>query len=276
MKSSLIKTVAVLALVSATIYTVVGSVSSATSTTKPTSVSVTNHTLTGNLIADLDRKDDYVANKKEVVRYNTNGREVWLNSAVTDSSAQRVVAELKALEEKSKDPIFLLLDSPGGSVYDGNLIISQIEASKAPVYAVCMRLCASMAAYIHSFGHKRLSVDRSLLMYHPASGGLRGQVPNMMSMGYSITRTINKLNANIVSRSKLTREEFEAKVAYEIWIDAEDSKEKALTDQIVALNTNPKAFDNAPGQQYEEKMKRGGVRNGTFFYLISPYDKELW
>lgn len=276
MKSTLLKTVAVLALVSATIYTVVGSVSSASSNNKPTAVTVKNNTLTGNLINDLNAKDEYVAGNKQVTHYDTKGREVWLNSAVTDSSARRVVAELKALEAKSKDPIFLLLDSPGGSVYDGNLIISQIEASRAPVYAVCMRLCASMAAYIHSFGHKRLSVDRSILMYHPASGGLRGQVPNMMSMGHSITRTINKLNANIVNRSKLSRQEFEAKVAYEIWIDAEDSQEKALTDGIVSVNTAPVAFDAGPGQEYEEKMRRGGVHSQFYFYLISPYSKELW
>jgi len=242
----------------------------------PTSVVVKNHTITGNLIKDLDAKEEYVSSDKKVTRYNTNGREVYLNSAVTYNSTQKIIEELKALEAKSHAPIFLLIDSPGGSVYDGNLVISQMEASKAPIYTVCMRLCASMAAYIHSYCHKRLSVDRSTLMYHPASGGIGGQVPNMVSMLASVTRTINKLNANIVSRSKLSRQDFEAKVAYEIWIDAEDALEQGLTDEIVSVTTSWKA-EEEQASVYEEKTTVAPPTARRFnFDLISPYAKELW
>lgn len=276
MKFTTLKVLAVLAVAGAGYAVYSGAIGSSASP-NPSIVKAPNHTISGNLLADLDAKEEYVAGNKTITRYETKGREVWLNTQVTPDSAKAVVNELKALEKESNKPIFLLLDSPGGSVYDGNLVASQIEASKAPVYTVCMRLCASMAAYIHSFGHKRMSVDRSILMYHPASGGLRGQVPNMMSMGYSITRTISKLNANIVNRSKISREEFERKVAYEIWIDAEDSLAQGLTDEIVSINSEaPKKQEEQLEQLEEGKVVRPTAESKFYFNLISPYAKELW
>lgn len=88
-----------------------------------------------------------------------------------NESSEAIAQKITSLAAKGK-PIYLLINSPGGSVMDGALIISAIEASKAPVYTICTQLCASMAALIHQYGHTRYMVDRSILMFHPAAGGL--------------------------------------------------------------------------------------------------------
>jgi len=175
---------------------------------------------------------------KKVVRVSPDSnRMILIYSQIMDMSSY--ISKLKELDKQSsKEPIWVLLNSPGGSVFDGALFISQMEATKAPVYTVCMGLCASMAAIIHQHGVKRFSIDRSVLMFHPASGGLQGQVENMDSRLSLIKRVVEKFNARIASRSKMTQDEYKAKVAYELWLDAEDAKEKGFVDEIIAITTD--------------------------------------
>lgn len=186
---------------------------------------------------------------------------------------QTLTQEMKRLESISKDPIWLLIDSPGGSVIDGATLISQMESSKAPVFTVCTRVCASMAAMIHSYGTKRFSTDRALLMYHPAAGSASGQVNNMVSLLKTITRFVDKLNANVIKRSKINKDEFDKLVAYELWIDSEDALEKGLIDSIVNLDVpyREELLSPEPTHPEEKKDKR------SLFELRAPESYDiLW
>lgn len=197
-------------------------------------------------------------------------RVVYLTGQVDFFMVKEITDKLKELEAASDKPIWLLIDSPGGSVLDGMTLISQIEASRAPVNTVCTRICASMAAMIHSYGSKRYALDRAVLMYHPASGGSEGQIKNMLSLNLSVQRMVDKMNLNVITRSGFDRAEFEKLIAYALWIDAEDSLAKGLLDGIVNLNVS---HSNA------ESINMGGDRGKTIvvpktsildFQMIAP------
>lgn len=196
------------------------------------------------------------------ITVSTN-RVVYFNNAFTFSTVQDAVEQLKKLEaEDGKTPIYLLLDSPGGSVLDGATLISQMEASKAPVYTVCMRLCASMAAMTHSYGAKRYALDRAILMYHPASLGAQGQLNNMISLLGTLQRFIDKMNANIVSRSKLAKDDYERKIAYEFWVDSEDALKYGLVDGIISLSVPNKAPNQSSGG--DDSVKKSNTNEVKF------------
>lgn len=213
--------------------------SASNSPTTAVSAHITSNTVAGNVV------DQRLANNptptpvdKELLDIKLNkSRVLYLNDEVTYESSQRVANGIKKLQD-SQEPIYLLINSPGGSVLDGATVISEMEASKAPVYTVCTGLCASMAAMIHSYGVKRYALDRAILMYHPASGGAQGQIPNMLSQITTITRYVDKMVANVVSRSKISKEDYDRLVAYELWIDSEDSLQRGLIDSIVHLDSS--------------------------------------
>lgn len=232
--------------------------------TLPASKTSSNTSSTSNSLA---------SSNKTITKANINkDRVLYLNSEVNFNSVRGLVNKLKELNAKSSDPVYLLIDSPGGSVLDGATLISEMEASKAPVYTVCTRLCASMAVMIHSFGTKRYGTDRSILMYHPASAQIQGQVPNMLSQLTTITRFLSKMSSNAVARSRVSQEEFDKLVAYEFWIDSEDAVTKGLNDGIINLNV-PNATD--------ESLSAGGppsgdkVKKSLDLQWISP-NPELW
>lgn len=154
--------------------------------------------------------------------------EIGANSA---SIANKIIAL-----SNSSEPILVLINSPGGSVLDGGLIVSAIEASKAPVYTVCMQLCASMAAHIHQAGNKRYMIDRSILMFHPASGGVQGTTYQMEARLSTLKRYVNKMNATAASKSGIALDKFLQMQAGELWLDAEDSLSMKLADGLVTLD----------------------------------------
>ena len=161
-----------------------------------------------------------------------------LGGVVENENSTLLANAITRLDNGDPEPLYLLIDSPGGSVFAGTKIISAIEASIRPVYTVCLGLCASMGAMIHSYGHKRFAVDRSVLMYHPAAGDVRpGTVPNMVAALALVERFTNKMFLNVQKRSKMSTEEFEVKVLKNIWIDAEDAKNINLVDDLVVVST---------------------------------------
>lgn len=136
---------------------------------------------------------------------------------------------------KSKEPIFVLLDSPGGSVDVGNEFISLMQAADGPVYTVCVGLCASMAAVILEHGTKRFALDRSTIMFHDASGGTRGSLGEMNSILQFYRRAVEKTNRYIAERSSMKYETFMELQKDNLWIDAEDAKTLNLIDDLVRL-----------------------------------------
>lgn len=250
--------------------------SSASSTTSE-SLNVKSHSVSGNITdSRLNNKDEVTHNEKTILKYSVDkNRVIYMNAVVDSVSSKTVTDAIKSMNAKSSEPIFLLLDSPGGSVIDGASVINEMEASKAPVYTVCTRLCASMAAMIHSYGSKRYALDRAILMYHPATAGAQGQVANMLSLLNAINRYTDKMVANIVSRSKLNKADYEKLIAYELWIDSEDALAKGLTDGTVSLSV-PSVPEDSLNQDSEHSNKKDKpVTAPMNFQMISPH-LNLW
>jgi len=68
-------------------------------------------------------------------------------------------------------PIHLILNTYGGSVYDGLALIGAIELSETPIIVTCLGSAMSMGLFILSSGHYRRAHHLSTIMYHQLSMG---------------------------------------------------------------------------------------------------------
>jgi ATP-dependent Clp protease, protease subunit len=160
-----------------------------------------------------------------------NDRTVYIYGAISNNfyAISRAILSLG----QDPEPITILINSPGGSVIAGAQIIAAMQAVKSPVRTVCVELCASMAAIIHSYGTSRLMIDHSILMFHPASGGVEGEVNKMNSKIAFFKKYVDGLNENVAKRAGLTTEQFKAMWEVEHWVDAQDAVSERLSDGIV-------------------------------------------
>lgn len=170
------------------------------------------------------------------------GNVVLLVDDVNVRSADAVIEDIRAANKKrSSQPIYLLLDSPGGSVLDGRRIITAIKESRNKVYTVCLQLCASMAAMILEYGYERYAVDGSIVMFHPASVMtiVSGELDKIVSRFSFLKLYVDKMDHFVAARSGQTYDQFKAKSMRELWIDAEDALRQNYIDKIVSVDVGP-------------------------------------
>jgi len=209
------------------------------------------------------------ANTENVLRSKTlkavnipQTRVVTLLDEVNANTVGKVMREISLLNVISNNPIYLLINSPGGSVLDGELLISAMESSRAPVHTVCVEICASMAAMIHQYGKQRYMYDRAILMFHDASLSTQGKFRQTRSLFNFLGRKLEKMNTHIAMRSNMTYAKFMDLTKDDLWIDGEDAVNTNLADSLIKVSVNPLEVDPdtseeppAPGEDKSNKKK---------------------
>jgi len=173
---------------------------------------------------------------------------------------EQTLAVAESIKKAARDgkQIWLLIDSPGGSVTVGGQILTAVQSSGVTVNTVCLGLCASMAAIIHQYGTKRFMVDRSLLMFHEASGGVSGPISQMLSRLTTMDRYVNKMIKYVAKRSGHKLSEFKSQLGPELWIDAEDAKQQGFTDSVVNIYFEESSALNA--SSVSNRSNQGNLR----------------
>lgn len=165
----------------------------------------------------------------------TDENTVELIGEVNDTSMDKLIADIQAKQGKVRR-IYLLIDSPGGSVFAGARALATIQGSGVPVDTVCIGFCASMAAQLHAVGAKRYMTSQAVLMFHPASGGLQGDFNIMASRMVFLTKYFAKMDLYVADRAGIPYEEFKKRLRDEYWLDAEDATSEHFNDRIVVLD----------------------------------------
>lgn len=198
--------------------------------------------------------------KQSVLHVDANSSQIiLLNTEVSEESVNEVISELQKAKENN-DRVYLVISSPGGSVISGVKLVSYIENSKIEINTVCSEVCASMAFHIFEAGKNRYMENRSILMGHPASGGARGTLPEMLSMLNAVKLLTDRLDAKIAKRANIPYEKFEVMVLRNLWIEAVDAVKMGLADKIIALNYDKmgtNVFDTA------DVLRRKGIKIKT-------------
>lgn len=87
---------------------------------------------------------------------------------IDDATAFSVIFKLAALNEMKTDkPIYMYIDSPGGSVVSANLIIDTVKLSRRPVHTVSIFAASAAFNIVQALG-SRFIVERTLFLTHNA------------------------------------------------------------------------------------------------------------
>ncbi len=163
-------------------------------------------------------------------------RIIFLGEAVTPESANRVVAQLLFLEaEDPEKDIFLYINSPGGSVYDGLGIFDTMQHIKPDVQTVCVGLAASMGAFLLCAGApgKRSSLTHSRIMIHQPLGGARGQASDIRIQADEILYLKQKLNKELADRTGQPLTRIEEDTDRDFFMSPAEAVAYGLIDKVI-------------------------------------------
>ncbi len=167
-------------------------------------------------------------------------RIIFLGETVTSDSANRIVAQLLFLEaEDPEKDIYLYINSPGGSVYDGLGIFDTMQHVKPDVHTVCVGLAASMGAFLLCAGSKgkRSSLLHSRIMIHQPLGGARGQASDIRIQADEILFLKSRLNNELAFRTGQPIERIEEDTDRDFFMSPSEAVSYGLIDTI--LNKRP-------------------------------------
>ncbi len=166
--------------------------------------------------------------------FNHN-RSIFLNEAVTESSALALIVQLDYLDSHGKGDITLYINSPGGSVSDGFAIIDAMNRCQSDIRTVATGLAASMAAVILSCGTrgKRLITPYAEVMIHQPLGGIQGQASDIELESRHIVKTKQKLCQLLAENTGKSAEAILSDSDRNYFLDAAAAVEYGLVDGIL-------------------------------------------
>ncbi|MCB4377247.1 MULTISPECIES: ATP-dependent Clp protease proteolytic subunit [unclassified Synechococcus] len=165
-------------------------------------------------------------------------RILFLGSEVNDGIANSLVAQMLYLDsEDSSKPIYLYINSPGGSVTAGLAIYDTIQYVKSEVVTICVGLAASMGAFLLAAGTKgkRVALPHSRIMIHqPLGGTSRRQASDIEIEAREILRMKEMLNQSLADMSGQSFEKIEKDTDRDYFLSAEEAKEYGLIDRVIS------------------------------------------
>ena len=165
-------------------------------------------------------------------------RILFLGSEVNDGIANSRVAQMLYLDaDDSSKPIYLYINSPGGSVTAGLAIYDTIQYVKSEVVTICVGLAASMGAFLLAAGTKgkRVALPHSRIMIHqPLGGTSRRQASDIEIEAREILRMKEMLNRSLSDMSGQSFEKIEKDTDRDYFLSAEEAKEYGLIDRVIA------------------------------------------
>lgn len=203
----------------------------------------------------------------------TEDNHIVFSGVVDDTSvakAQLALGQISANLGK-KEVIYLVIDSPGGSVSAGNLFIDFAKSLPQKIKPICI-FCASMGYHIFQSLDERLVYNSSELMSHRVRiGGLAGQVPGeAISRLNNIIAVSNKMDESVAKRIGLTLEAYQNLIYDELWLDGTNAVKLKHADRIAKIKCSESLMTKTKSQSVdtffgpvEVKMSKCPLINGA-------------
>lgn len=172
-----------------------------------------------------------------------------LNSEVNGDSVGELMLKAKQLDSKlsghlggdSQKPLYLFLDTPGGSIQSGLELIEAFQGLGRPVHTITL-FSASMGFQIAQNLGDRLILKNGVLMSHHAAGEIQGSFggvsPSQMDSRYKLwIDRIRELDEQTVKRTngKQTYESYTKEYDHEMWLTGTQSIAEGYADRIVTV-----------------------------------------
>lgn len=135
-----------------------------------------------------------------------------------------------------RPPIHLILNTYGGSVYDGLGLIGAMECSETEVHVTVLGSAMSMGLFILCAGHHRRMHAYSTLMYHQISTVSMDKLEGIKKDLVECTRLEQLCESILAKKTKLTQKELDnhKQTKGEWYIDAAAAAKYGIVDEIIA------------------------------------------
>ncbi len=171
-----------------------------------------------------------------------DGNHIYFNSDVTKQS---IFDLCQALNNVALDnictasqfnlepiPIYLHINSNGGSVFAAFTAIDNIMNCKVPVYTIIEGASASAATIMSVVGAKRYIRPNSYMLIHELRSGCWGRMSEMEDEMENNKKLMRRIKKIYKTHTTIPVEEMKEILKHDMWWDAEKCLEMGLVDEL--------------------------------------------
>ena len=163
-----------------------------------------------------------------------------IDSGIIDSIVYHILRynkEDKGLAIKDRKPIYLFLNSNGGSVVDGYGVIDVMMTSKTPIYTINQASCFSMGFLIFLAGQKRYAMPRSEFLMHDGSTFSWDSTAKAKDrMEFEAVQLEQVTKQYILNRTKIDEKLYDEKYRVEWYMLPEEAKRLGICTDIIGID----------------------------------------
>jgi ATP-dependent protease ClpP protease subunit len=190
-------------------------------------------------------KIEALGSKRPIVL--TEDNVVNIRTEINSESVMTTELELARLDTIRGDktyPIYLVLDTPGGSISDGSSLIEFAKTIKN-LKTISIFAASMGSAIVQALPGERIVMANSTMMFHRAAGRFQGQfgegeVEQQLAFWKSIVASMEVINAN---RLQMTLEDYRQKAKDQFWIYGADNLTKHSADRIALVKCSQDLID---------------------------------
>lgn len=163
-------------------------------------------------------------------------RIIYIYEEIDADVGTAVSAALLWLNSRSKDPIEIMINSPGGTVADGLFTIyDTMNYIESPVHTLCIGTAYSAAAVILAAGAPgyRRAMPNAEIMIHELSSGYEGRQSEIERDSERLKKINDKLIKYVSLHTGKSIKEVDSLMRVDTFFDAEEALEFGLIDSIV-------------------------------------------
>ena len=162
---------------------------------------------------------------------------IFISDEITEHTLTDFIIRMRSLlqHRKNKDaPINLMINSPGGDIYEMFGIIDYIESLDVKVNTIVRGRAFSAAAVILVCGTgTRMISKRSTVMFHQSSSFLGGKMSDITAYLDNVKSLEKTIYTMLAQRTKKDAEWWKNKMRSDMFLTPEELLEIGVVDQII-------------------------------------------
>jgi len=162
---------------------------------------------------------------------------LFLSDEIAEHTLTDFIIRMRSLLQHRKDktaPINLMINSPGGDIYEMFGIIDYIESLDVKVNTICRGRAFSAAAIILVCGTgTRMMSKRSTVMFHQSSSFLGGKMSDITAYLDNVKSLEKVIYGMLSEKTKKDAEWWRNKMRSDLFLTSDELLEIGVVDQII-------------------------------------------
>ena len=199
---------------------------------------------------DSDEETDSIVNdmamtlskKSSDTKIEKDNNHIYFHSEVDRESIFELIMLIKEAEEESiltsfklnieEVPIYLHINSFGGSIFAAFGAIDVIKACRVPVYTIIEGSTASAGTLISIVGKKRFIRPSAYMLIHQLSSGCWGKMSEIEDEFKNLTELMEKITEIYKEHANIPKKELNELLKHDLWLNSDKCIKYGLADEI--------------------------------------------